>query len=204
MRIFEFNLSDLFRAATGDWPGDAKVAKELATMCTKATPGDILAMVKQAKKLKQRGQEVDLRQLCGNKLDPQIVRKMELQQKFTPDQVAKNRADRDLIKRKLKNQKRQRKRQKVQSTQTATSQPQVPPQNAKLPTKTFGDLVWNGREWLGPGGLKFTKPNDVKKIHDLYFKTQNATDNLETAKRDAENEKLKLQAYQKVFGMNRK
>lgn len=205
MRLSEFGIKDLFRAATGDWPGDAAMARELAKVCSKASPGDILKMVKKAKQMKQRGLEVDIPALCGNLLDPQVQKKMDLKSKFSPQDIQRNRDKQDLLRRQRKKpKKQQQKKVSPVDTDRENKIAQEPPQNAKLQTKSFGDLVWNGTEWVGPGGLRFSKPDDIKKMHQLYFKVQDANNNLETAKRDAENEKLRLQAYQKVFGMNRK
>ena len=174
MKINEFNISDLFRAGTGDWPGDAAMAKELAKNCSKATPGEILKMIKQAKELRRRGQPIDLVTICGDKLDPQVAKKLELQQKHSPEKLDTMRQKQDILRRQRKNKRKQDRKKTSTSPPTSSSQADVPPDNARLPTKSFGDLIWNGTAWLGPAGLRFSKPEDIKKMHNLYFQWMDA------------------------------
>lgn len=173
MKINEFTISDLFRAGTGDWPGDAAMAKELAKNCTKATPGEILKMIKQAKEQRRRGQAIDLVSLCGDKLDPQVAKKLELQKKFTPDQIAQNREKQDILRRQRKHQRKEKKKQKPATQPPVSSQPRIPPRGAQLLTKSYGTMVWDGTMWTG-GGLRITKPEDIQRFNQLYFEYADA------------------------------
>ena len=211
MKIDEFGIKDLFRAATGNIAGEADLGKQLIKIYPKASTGEILKMISKYKELQKRGykdSDIDLLSLGDpDKIDPQILKKQDLQRKYSQQDIEKMRQKQDILKRQRKNQKKQ-----PVPEPTPEPAPEPTPQDKKSSrtdyfsplttvepgaTMTIGGknkLTFDGNVWVDQAGQKYGQnPDSLKQLNDAYLRVENA-------KRAAEKQKIRLKAYQKVFG----
>ena len=205
MKIDEFGIKDLFRAATGNIAGEADLGKRLIKIYPKASTGEILKMISKYKELQKRGykdSDIDLITLGDpDKIDPQILKKQELQQKYSQQDIEKMRQKQDILKRQRKNQKKQPAPEPTpkdkQSSRTDSFATLTSVEPGASMTVGKNKLTFNGNIWVDQAGQKYGQnPDSLKQLNDAYLRVENA-------KRAAEMEKIKLKAYQKTFGNQR-
>ena len=110
--------------------------------------------------------------------DPQVRKKAELMKKHglsSGDLEAKvqQRAERKPVEKSIRRQKEKLRKQGGQ--QPTTQKVNTPPVGAVLPSKQYGDIVFNGNMWTSRDGVvKFNSPDAIKNLNRSYLQAKQA------------------------------